>query len=64
MLTTTLRQRRLATRLARRISDAHWPTGGGICPVCGTTYTCAPLSAALVWLDAVRHPHPLPGWPW
>jgi hypothetical protein len=59
----TLRQRRLATRLARRMSDAHWPGSDGRCRVCGTV-GCAVLPPALAWLTVVGDPHPPPGWPW
>lgn len=63
MLTTTPRERRLATRLARRISDAHWPGPDDRCRVCRIV-GCAILGPALAWLNATGDPHPPPGWPW
>lgn len=59
---TTARQRRLATRLARRMSDAHWPGEDDLCPTCGTV-GCIVLGPALIWLSAVRDPYPPPWWP-
>jgi hypothetical protein len=61
-MSTTPRQRRLATRLARRISDAHWPGPDDLCPTCRIR-DCAILGPALWWLDATRDPYPPPGWP-
>jgi hypothetical protein len=59
---TTARQRALATRLARRISDAHWPDPRtDLCPTCGIV-GCAILGPALAWLDATQDPYPPPGW--
>jgi hypothetical protein len=58
----TFRQRQMATRLARRISDVHWPGPDG-CGVCGIV-GCAVLPPALAWLAVTEDPYAPPGWPW
>jgi hypothetical protein len=59
----TRRQRQLATRLARRISDAHWPAPDGACRHCRIV-GCPVLPPALAYLTVTDDPYPPPGWPW